>query len=59
LEALRPERSPLFGERGLAQVLSGANRHFRIELVNPGDVKAALKERVERFATLLRNSPAT
>ena len=55
LEALRPENSPLFGERGLAQAISGANRHFRIAPVNPGEVKAALKEGAERCAALLRN----
>ena len=55
LEAIRPERNPLNGERGLASSLSKANRRLQITPVNPGELKSALKEGPERFSALLRN----
>lgn len=55
LEVIRPERSPLFGVRGLASALSKANSQLQITPVNPGDLKSALKEGPERFSALLRN----
>ena len=55
LEAIRPERNPLNGERGLASSLSKANRRLQITPVNPGELKSALNEGPERFSALLRN----
>lgn len=55
LEAIRPERSPLFGERGLAQAISKANGHLHLAPANSGDLKAAIREGAERFAALLRD----
>ena len=55
LDVIRPERSPLFGERGLAQAISLANSHLQLAPINLGDVKRSLKEGAERFAALLRN----
>ena len=53
LEVLRPERSPLFGERGLAHAIAQANQRFRLRPRNLGEIKAALNEGAERFAQLL------
>jgi ABC-type branched-subunit amino acid transport system substrate-binding protein len=53
IEVIRPERSPLFGERGLAQAIAQANQRFRLMPRDVGDVRAALNEGAERFAQLL------
>ena len=55
LEVIRPERSPLFGERGLAHAISRANQHLRLKPVNVGEMKTALNEGAERFGQLLIN----
>ena len=55
LEVVRPERSPLFGELGLAQVISQANNQLRLKPVNIGEIKTALNEGAERFRQLLGN----
>src|SRR5690349_2365961 len=53
LEVLRPERSPLFGERGLAHAIAQANQRFRLTPRNLGDIKEVLTEGAERFGQLL------
>lgn len=55
LEVIRPERNPLFGERGLAQAITHANRDLHLTPVNLGEVKAVLNEGAERFAELMCN----
>ena len=55
LEVIRPERSPLYGERGLAHAIYKANSHLNLAPGNLGDIKAGLKEGAERFAALLHN----
>jgi ABC-type branched-subunit amino acid transport system substrate-binding protein len=53
LEVLRPEGSPLFGERGLAQAIAQANQRFRLTPGNVGAIKEALKEGAQRLGQLL------
>ncbi|SEN91656.1 WD-40 repeat-containing protein [Nitrosospira multiformis] len=55
LEVIRPERSPLFGERGLAHAISQANDDLGLKPTNRGEVKIALGESAHRLAQLLHN----
>jgi WD40 repeat protein len=55
LEVIRPERTPLYGDRGLAHAVSLANSILQLMPVNQGAVKSALKEGPQRFAALLHN----
>ena len=55
LEPIRPEGSPLFGDRGLAQSLSQANQRLWLTPVNVGEVKTALNAGAEKFRLLLRS----
>lgn len=53
LEVIRPERSPLFGQRGLANALYKAHSVLHLAPSNLGDIKAGLKEGAGRFAAWL------
>jgi hypothetical protein len=55
LEIVRPERSPLYGERGLAHAISRTNQYFRLTPANPGEVKTALDDGAGRLGQLLLN----
>ena len=55
LEVVRPERSPLFGELGLAQAISQANNQLRLKPVNIGEIKTALQRRGRALGQLLGN----
>ena len=55
LEVIRPEQSPLYGERGLANAISRANQQFQLKPVNVGEVKTALEDGAERLGQLLSN----
>ena len=54
LPVVRPERSPLFGDRGLAFALARAQAALQLSPANPGDVKVALASGPARFQELLR-----
>src|SRR5262249_3353544 len=54
LEVIRPERRPLFGERGLAQAIANANGYLGLAPINPGDVQAAVRHGAEQVVDLLR-----
>jgi hypothetical protein len=53
LEVLRPEGSPLFGERGLVQAIAQANQRFRLTPRNVGEIREAVGEGAERLGQLL------
>jgi len=53
LNIVRPERSPLFGDRGLAQVIASANIELKLEPVNLGEVKSELRKGPLEFSVLL------
>ncbi len=53
LRPVRPERSPLHGERGLAAAIADANARLELRPVTPGEVKIALAEGGEGVTALL------
>lgn len=53
LGVMRPERAPLNGERGLADVLAAANRQLGLAPVHGGAVKALLARGGDALARLL------
>jgi len=53
LTPIRPERSPLFGERGLAYAIQGVQAALKLPAINLGDIKERLRQGPEALAELL------
>jgi len=54
LTPIRPEREPLYGERGLAHALHSAQAALKLPAANLGDIKARLRQGPAALAELLR-----
>ena len=54
LAPVRPERQPLFGERGLAHALHAAWRALKLPAVKLDDIKSRLREGADGLAGVLR-----
>ncbi len=54
LDIIRPERSPLFGDSGMAQAIASVNDELKLQPVKAGQVEAELKKGPGALSVLLR-----